>query len=606
MDQGLTRAGGQFAMIASVDNAHASHVKTLTWHELVRSDDLSATVEAIIGHAAARHAKSADSNEFMEHVRRVMAAHDKMRTFIQRYHARHGAPAAQPDEAAATSTTSSPGSKIPRSVESIIETVLPKTIFSKLLSQDSAASTGDIVAVMEQLPSITLGIRLHNFFLAGFTAETFADTPKQAYQSAMDLLDKAQQLQNRQSPTIASHVRMLSYALAAAEPHSAEVQSWPLKEWAEELANRQLLVAYAQDVASAAGAAIAALERAYADMDTALHELAVQCGPLHQQQQQQQRSSVPRETAFPLFLRLALAWTAACAAADDVAGASAVWESLQRFVGGTAYRSTIEDAQVRYAKTHPLPAQQKKPPTSAPAVACSEDVEVVGPREDDESYAEEPTPLFGGFCPFSAAEPPLLWLLPGHLQHAVRWRGGAVYFSSEAALRAFCADPAATVGRLIETARSNPPMAALLGLAPRALRGHCDATVAAVGQALPPLARACDSSSAGTQADAVVGIPAAGTHPAPLSPAAAAAKLLRLQRCATSTTQTEETHFRRDGQTQVYLPREAGGTQTKRDSAVGVERVPTVTTIPPLLGPGSGSWPRAPIPGHDQRRLLYM
>jgi hypothetical protein len=46
-----------------------------------------------------------------------------------------------------------------------------------------------------------------------------------------------------------------------------------------------------------------------------------------------------------------------------------------------------------------------------------------------------------------------------------------------------------------------------------------------------------------------------------------ALKVVALKGCATSTTQTDASHFRRDNETQVYLLREKGS-QTKRDKGI--------------------------------------
>ncbi|XP_078717422.1 cilia- and flagella-associated protein 206 [Lampetra fluviatilis] len=177
---------------------------------------------------------------------------------------------------------------------------------------------------------------------------------------------------------------------------------------------------------------------------------------------------------------------------------------------------------------------------------------------------------YRGFCAYTLAARDTL-LLPGNTNIGVlRHREKLYTFSSKQAACAFASNPDHFVGMVAEAARRSAELIQLLELHQQfAVITPYSRTREQGGPAETPITK-CDS---GTQTD---------THILESSIVRSyewnewelrrkAIKLANLRRKATHSAQTDLSHLRRDGATQVYLPREVG-TQTKREGTTNVPR----------------------------------
>ena len=507
----------------------------------------------------------------------VIRRYDQLLAYTHSYHNAFGA-----------LDTSAEAKRAP-TLAAALEAVFPRVSMPKLLKlpREERGRT------VEEVSQLSMGIRLHNW-LTGLSNDRFAERPKEAHRVAAKLVEEVEQSQARQELGVRSHRRALTYArdaAAAGGDTATAVSDWPLEDWWQELINRETLLSYSAQVQSAASGCMTSIEAAYDCISAALEAL----GPVTASPS----SSVPQQEVYPHFLQLARSWVDACEAAEELTVALEAWKALQPFIGAPAYVSTVGDEHLRRVNRHPIEKAAAAVAgsgnnTEAAAnadleVKIAEGVEIITDGEATDSALPL---LFGGYCPVSLT--PGRLLLPGDPLTAVRWKGTIVRFQDKAARGTFVTDPAGVISKAVSSSESEVTLKILLQLARpcRSLATHDAAEEevdgwavrsAALGREIPDLATLIGATT-GTDADDDGDAP--GWQPGytwnEWDLRKDALKALRIQKCVTTSAQTEETSFRRDGETQVYAPRDSGS-QTKTDSSTNTARAEPVRYIGPLF-----------------------
>jgi hypothetical protein len=262
--------------------------------------------------------------------------------------------------------------------------------------------------------------------------------------------------------------------------------------------------------------------------------------------------------------------------------------------------SVVGDSEVAPSASATAPSAPSAPSASDPSALPLTEAETDF-EEEEEEEEEEDLGLFAAFSSgaklLSVDNTPDFMLLPLELQGYCPWtiveaRGllvpgkpalGIVRFQNlyyvcdhEIALRAFLTDPESYLTQIKDRALRNPEYIHLLRLhrwfptasIARLLKLHEMETTNKSGM---PLTR---DASTGTPTHFVESYIDINYHWNEWELRRRALKIVNLKNCTTSGQQTDESHFRRDMDTQVY-PHRIKGTQTKRDKGVNP---PTVTT----------------------------
>jgi hypothetical protein len=414
--------------------------------------------------------------------------------------------------------------------------------------------------------------------------------------------------------------RLLGALSAAGEACSED-------RWPEELVNRRQVALLAVSLAGEVEPHTRVLEAAAGAAAQAVGELrgALKAGS----------HSARKEVVYPLFDALAGAWVASADARAAVACARAVWDDIAPFAPAGDVVS-LPDAVRQQAQASLGLAGRQQSSASLPVAGPPEGVGGGGGGGGGgEGGGGEVTltPLasvdpatavveLGGFCPVSLVSPPPR-LLPsgedasaggaqarfrGTMVHGdpslgyLAWRGRLFACASPAAQEAFCAAPehyAAAVGAL---ALAHPALVFPLQLYIPGKQGHFpelnlpllarfDGDLGAVARAVeaegavtaaaaPPPSLQRVNKAGVTVADVGVDTPVhfVERHIDPSYSFSewalrrSALQMARLRQCATVGVQSEGSNFRRDNDTQVYLPK-AAGMQTLTSVAVETDRV---------------------------------
>ena len=509
-----------------------------------------------------------------------------------------------------------------------IESVFPRSAVASLrgLTRDELAAHASGVA------RLSLGARLFNWS-EGRGGLGLEHVPSAAVSEAATLTSDVNAVLRSASASAAAYIDVWAAAAkGVAGPVIAALSASGTppdeSEWPSELANRRMLAVLT--------AALADDVRAReAEAANALSEWSVALGTL--QRSVRGISTVSKDSVFPFFADLADAWIRAAGVRSAVAGVASLLRAILPYsapqvctlpetVAAQAASALGPAARATAAET--LPIVQFAATTGETAYTISLD------SPDATSALEAPIAL-QGFCPVALATPPprLLLstngssssskgsgqsvygaLLPGDPNHGVLVYNGTQYIVSSArAATAFLAAPNAYVNAALTAARAAPELVHLLQLLSPAPFGFAEAS-------LPALA-ACDGDLAVAAADAIrsaasfsssnTATPNAQTSTsttttihrtnrlgATVADASVATPvhfierhidprysfsewtlrrqalaLANVRKCVTHSAQTDGSHFRRDNDAQVYLPRESG-TQTRIDTGTTTDREP--------------------------------
>lgn len=314
------------------------------------------------------------------------------------------------------------------------------------------------------------------------------------------------------------------------------------------------------------------------------------------------RTSVPKDQVYPKFHSLATTWKALCSERDKNVMRRALLKQLLTFKSN--FTSSLTPSDLAMAR-HRAATDGEEKGYIAPSSFVHTLGEDEGKQADDFArpvrLVKDTVPNFmalpleyQGYCPWTLVMRGGL-LLPGNPNLGVlRYQGRHFSFASYAAMRDFVEDPDKYVDGVIHCAQRNPALIHLL----------------CVQQYIPntDIAELLIATDL-TQDQSITSAPAGPTtssqtqtvlHPDP-DPVPAgwhwnewvlrrqAIQLADLMNMRTRSVQTELSHFRREGETQTYMPRPLKdgsmpgiGTQTGVEKGTNVER--TISYVTGLRG----------------------
>lgn len=494
-----------------------------------------------------------------------------------------------------------------RECMSAIESVFPRSAIASL----RGLSREDLAAHAGGVARLSLGARLFNWN-EGRGGLGLEHVPSAAVTEVESLSKDVAVVLRSTSASAASYVDV--WAAAAAGQGVAEAVTSALaatctqsneEEWPAELANRRALAVLAAALADE-------LRARKTEAAEALNAWSGAIGAL--QRTVRGASTVSKDSVFPLFADLADAWIRAASVRSSVAGAAAIFRSILPYsapqvctlpdaVGAQAASALGPTARSRAAETLPIVELTSATGQTAQSIPLD--------SPDAPSFLDTPLAL-QGFCPVALATPPPRLisgttqitrgvLLPGDPNHGVLiWRNAQYIASSARAAAAFMAAPEAYVSAALAAARASPDLIHLLQILAPAPEGFSEVSLPALAEYDGDLAVAAGVSNRALGPEAAAPVPLARTNRlgATVSDAGVstpvhfierhidprysfsewtlrrqALALANVRKCVTHSAQTDGSHFRRDNDSQVYLPR-TSGTQTGIDAGTSTDKEP--------------------------------
>jgi len=486
-----------------------------------------------------------------------------------------------------------------KEVAAVVESVFPRSALKSFV----ALEEGEKQAQLQELVRLALGIRLFNWRQGRGTVE-LVDTPAVAVAAAAEAAEEAERLAEgaealceAYGAALASGPDALAGALAASGVEGPGGAGRAAR-WVRELANRWQLKTLASAVVGDLAVALDQLEALQADADEAVADLV---GMVEGQ------ASVPKSVVYPRFHALADAWMGVVAEAEAVKLRVDALAALRPTAAPAA--CTLSMAAARAAR-----AAGRAPAAGDDAGGAGEaGAESVERLHLEAAPAAMELPLaFQAQCPVLLAGRDLHGADAGRLRAGagvlvtgdpalgvLRWRGVQVVCSSEAAALAFMRDPAAVFAEATAATRRFPELVRLLQAEASVPDMDLAALIAAAsgpppetsaGEGVEPvnadrLARAtmlrpgegagrgagggaaasASGAAAGRKRDAGTSTPVHFVEKRILPTYTSSEWELRrralqaanLHGCATHSTQTDRSHFRRDTDTQAFAPRDA-------------------------------------------------
>lgn len=467
-----------------------------------------------------------------------------------------------------------------REVAAAMESVFPRIglkSFVQLSSEDKRAQ-------LEELGRIVTGIRLFNRE-CGKGGAGLARVEDLVTTKVQDLRQILDQESVEQQELCTRYQETLVYCHLRRPDGVSPRQS---TRWAQELANRRQYCAYLASLGEDATASGQRVAQRREKFTCELEELKTLIGG---------RASVPKEQVYPKFDAIASAWFDLDDELRRVETRKEALDELHQY--RESYRPTLPATHPVYraarvegsddktsldtqadmaeaivaADSTTATASSSRPTRAAEDALPSSDGPVRLSIETTPEFMQLPLE-YQGFCGWTVANRRGL-LLPGKpALGVVKYQGKCFVFAHAVALEAFLDRPDDVQRGIVSVATENPELVHLLRLQDQ----YPGTSVAKV------LAQRChrrkgdatDRDSAEARSvDAATGTPTHFVekhidHDYEWNEWALRRRALRVTRiknnCVTHSMQTDESHFRRDTTTQVYLPRIAA-TQTTRDNA---------------------------------------
>ncbi|KAG5182608.1 hypothetical protein JKP88DRAFT_257717 [Tribonema minus] len=494
---------------------------------------------------------------------------------------------------------------VEREVAAALESVFPRISLKAFITLTSEEK----YAQLEELASIVFGIRLFNKHIGkggNRVPDADADAAALLAELSAELLVEVEQTQ-----IACRRYQDVIVLMYMHQPQGLTIEV--VDRWKDELANRRQYLAYLQSVQED----VIISER---KVRSVRERLARELSDLRQLVEN--KASVPKEHVYPKFDEVSTQWRALFRELQVLRSREAAYAVLRKYKA--SYTSTLVESMdvVRAAYEEQAPAESKdapaieahsdsksvgsgrgssrgsnKPGSSAqqddprtaavtaadvtPIASTDEMIDTAAARAKDKPVrlSIESTPEFmqlplefQGFCPWTIVNRRGL-LLPGRPELGVqRWRNAHYVFAHKVAAEAFQKSPEALVHGVLERAMQSPELIHLLRLQDsfpnvsimRMLRGDGLLADGGAGAAKGPAAVKCD---AGTEtplhfADKNIDHSYSWNE---WTLRRKALQIANLRKCATTAQQTDDSHFRRENTTQVWLPR-LTGTQTMRSS----------------------------------------
>eukprot|EP00672_Neobodo_designis_P009354 CAMPEP_0174855180 /NCGR_PEP_ID=MMETSP1114-20130205/32625_1 /TAXON_ID=312471 /ORGANISM="Neobodo designis, Strain CCAP 1951/1" /LENGTH=602 /DNA_ID=CAMNT_0016089907 /DNA_START=77 /DNA_END=1885 /DNA_ORIENTATION=+ len=438
---------------------------------------------------------------------------------------------------------------VQRETMAALETVFPRSLMDSFIGQKEA----DKIRQLEEMWRIVWGIRLFNFFSGkGGTGipsllEDLETLLQQLTGDALDLQDE-----------IAAQAREYSAVLSCPSLEFPDGERIRLQD---ELHNRLQVKVYLRSLLSTVKALTDKVRSFEQTWKSQLDEAQTLL-------QGSDMSTVPKATIYPHFMSLAERWTALQGLHREAQDAGSLFKVIGSY--RSSFTPTVRPSDIDQALAALAPERPPNHELTAGDLAQISGVEFMTDLPADKKSTRLE---FNGFCVVSFVDDGVLVeakteekTCPGYLLLAAN---SAFYgFSSERALKTFAKDPFKYLSqKLMDLVAANPVLIYLLGLHPYVPR-----ELYLTGSRKSEAQKAVETGDGATQTGHIDSYKDTHYVWSEWELRRLALKVASLRNKRTKSTQTNLSHFRRENDAQVYLPK-AAGTQTLLDAAVQPPRV---------------------------------
>lgn len=429
---------------------------------------------------------------------------------------------------------------------STLDQVFPRSLMDSFIAQKEAEKIRQI----EEAWRIVWGIRLYNFF----GQNTGAGIP--------NILDDV----NNSVNLTTQHALDLRDVVAAQTREYSAVLSCPSLEFADnerirvqdELHSKLQLKVYLKSLLNTLDALVTKIRDFEPQWIQSLNETA----------QLMQGADVAKTTVYPYFISLTERWTQLHALNREAQDVAALFHVISSYK--ESFTPTLRPSDVDHALDGLAPERQPNREFTAAEVAQIQGVEYMAelPADRKGSRLE-----FNGFCIVSFVDAGILVEAktdpentPGYL--FLKANSAFYGFSTERALKTFAKDPFQYLSqKLMDLVAANPVLIYLLGLHPYVPR-----ELYLVGTRKQEAQRVVERGDGATQTGHIDSHKDTHYTFSEWELRRLALQVAALRNKRTKSCQTNLSHFRRENESQVYLPK-IQTTQTAHDAAVQPPRV---------------------------------
>jgi len=468
---------------------------------------------------------------------------------------------------------------VEREIAAALESVFPRIGLKSFISLPSDQKRDQL----NEMANIVQGIRLFNREI-GKGGVGIDDTVNLVVSEVTTLFHKLQ----AEVEELSEQCQQYTDVLIFAHHHKPEnITSEMIVRWQEELTNRRQFLSYCQSLQEDVMLSAQKTESHKDNYQNEMGELKGLVGS---------RTSVPKEQVYPKFDTLATLWQLLSAERKLVAAREATRQGLIQFKA--SYQPTLSAETLQMVRDGALPTAEEEAEQAAadaneegrsgiggsnmPAGGGVAGENGMGGGGDMESDSDVPVRLsiestpefmqlpleYQGYCPWTIVKRKGL-LLPGNpALGVVRYKNSFNVFVHEEALKAYLADPRAYVDAVMEQARRNPELIHLLRLQENFPNANLSRIVGASSSrtdGVHPLLGPTAPLMVDAATETPVHIVEKNIDPNydwnEWSLRRKALKLTQLRKARTVSTQTDNSHFRKDAETQHY-PARHHGTQT--------------------------------------------
>ncbi len=479
-----------------------------------------------------------------------------------------------------------------------LESVFPRVGFPAFV----AMSDADKSSQLHELAHLILGIRLFNWDV-GKGGAGIVNVPGAALEAILSTCNELD------ASLAAANDACGMYAGALQAAASGEAAGHPLaspqdrSDWFTQLVNRRQVCAYMGALLDEAGSLRDSVQEAIAAFQNALDAT---------KRMVMGKGSVPKQAVYPHFHRLAELWLETDNARETLQARDGARAVLNAYSSPECCTLELATARALRQEAESLPEQPFTLVDEGAAGASGATTDVTAEvlaLEDAAEFMQLPLEL-QGYCPVSlvgtgvdtdgflvAANQGAL--VPGDpAQGVIKVGERYVVCATAAAAQAFTGAPLAYLSAAVEAAAACPALIHLLQVSSHmpladlgALIQGGEASAGALGGGETGSAEAAATGGGGGsgKVDAGVQTPVHFVE-SNIEPGYTwnewtlrqrALRLANLRKAATSSTQTNESHFKRDSSAQVYLPRES---ETQTATHRGTNPIKTVRYVTGLRG----------------------
>jgi hypothetical protein len=447
---------------------------------------------------------------------------------------------------------------VQRETMTALETVFPKSLMDSFIGQSEA----DKVRQLEEIWRIVWGIRLFNFF-TGKGGSGIPNLLQELETVTQSITGDSLNLHDE----IAAQTREYSAVLACP---SLEFDDATRMRLQDELYNRLQIRVYLRSLLTTLKALTDKLRSFEPTWQGSIDDAT-------QLLVGSDMASVPKAAIYPHFMTLSERWGQLHALHREAQDAAALYRVIASFK--SSFGATIRPGDVDHALAGLAPERPPNHNATAAEISTIGGVEFLTDLPADKKMSRLE---FNGFCIVSFVDNGVLVeakiddkTCPGYLLLAAN---SAYYgFSSERALKAFAKDPFTYLSqRLMDLVAANPVLIYLLGLHP-----YLPRELYLVGSRKQEALKVVDRGDGATQTGHIDSYKDTHYVWSEWELRRLALKVAALRTKRTKSSQTNLSHFRRENEAQVYLPK-TQSSQTAHDAAVQPPR--TVRYLKGLRG----------------------